>query len=430
MQQQPLAFTLVKTVVSARDDGKALSAALATAWDLLSTELSPAHRVIASEVKWAPNHQEDLRFIIEGIRKQFDKDPDLEGEFLAFLAEVEPFGEDEERATILPFVVGSIGNASVSPTHGDVTFEFDKLDVNPAPGSTVDPETSVEDALPEEPHVEPTVESPTIEDSIESLPEVEELPQVETASAKLLPESPITPASIVTPEASGSLLKYWPIAAGALLVAIISFGVWAYSGSTEEAAPAVIDPIETTIPKDTTAFNSPDDAAQNGIEFAPGNIQELIVDEDEVALEYSSPSIALLSRAVDSLRLAGDYAAALTQQQKLTDRIVKNGSTPEETAQAFSELAILYSSQENVLQAIVEQRKGLTFAREAYAKTDPILGRSHLKLAIFYAENEELHMARAHLQQARQIFGESQELISPTDLKKTEQLTERLLKAS
>jgi len=494
MQQQPLAFTLVKTVVSARDEGKALSPALATAWDLLYTELSPAHRVIASEVNWSPNHQEDLRFVIEGVRKQFEKDPDLESEFLAFLAEVEPFGQGENDSAILPVVIGITSGSSLTAPTGEISFDYDENEVSAAEANesifqelqTVYSE-GIEESVAQqvaEPELEmkgPEIEAPELsleteqtalkinlkgreENVFESNEGADQAPQAvepsneisslnpseiastvdETASAKVLEpaehigndsiledaipdESPAEP--LVKRDFTGleskqiSLLKYWPIAAIAFLIAALSFGIWTFS---DAEAVSEVSTEKTT----ETPLEKPKDLLEQTSKVVE---QEDLGEEDlpdEPPLVYSLPSLVELSNLVDSLRLKGDYASALKQQTKLTNRLVEVDSAPRETAQAYAELAILYASQENVLQAIVEQRTSLNYARQAFAKTNPAVGRSHLKLASFYTKSGELHMARAHLQQARQIFGDTQELISPTDLKASELISKRLEEAS
>jgi len=432
MQQQPLAFTLVKTVVSARDEGKVLSPALATAWDLLRTELSPAHRVIASEVSWAPKHQEDLRFVIEGVRKQFEKDPELEGEFLAFLAEVEPFGEGDDTDTaILPIVVGGSTASTLPPTATDANIVFEDL-------PTENTELSSSDELPE---LDPQTPENFIEE-IASAHEVEKAPtEIHNSDPQVsltdqLPTISKVEASPITKAFQGNrssspanhppvyeveterspYLKYGIIALSALVVATVAFSVWSFAGSdeTNEIPTPVVE--ESIIPVDTIVEQLPIKP--------PAEIKK------EPTVKYSAPGLARLSEKVDQLRQNGDYPGALTQQLNLAARLVAEDSPPLETAQAYSELAILYASQENILQAIVEQRKSLGFARLAFAKTDPALGRSHLKLASFYSDNGELHMARAHLQQARKIFGMAQELVSPTDLDKSAEVEQQILNAS
>lgn len=456
MQQQPLAFTLVKTVVSARDEGKVLSPALATAWDLLRAELSPAHRVIAAEVKWSPAHQEDLRFVIEGIRKQFEKDPDLEGEFLAFLAEVEPFGESEKKSSILPMVIGITSGSSIPSPKGTVEFAFENQDssVHATQGLEVEQppsdlsqdaefvkETPAQstletDEISVETNAEPLFsEASPIEDGLtpspteaasEGSPATELVAEVEKSVENLSLRQ--AQGGLSKPEdsqpiinaASASVLKYWPFVAAVFLIAAIGLGTWFFSDSPE-IQPTVQPATEISLTTDTIAENV---------------IEEIL--PEKPALEYSARNIARMSEKIDSLLLVGDYVSALTQQQVLTNRLETDDSPPQEIAQAYSELAILYATQQNILQAIVEQRKSLEFARKAFAttpqkeakKTDPSLGRSHLKLASFYTEIGELHMARAHLQQARHLFGEVQELISPTDLKATNQVAEKILKAS
>ena len=440
MQQQPLAFTLVKTVVSARDEGKVLSPALATAWDLLRTELSPAHRVIASEVSWAPSHQEDLKFVIEGVRRQFEKDPDLEEEFLAFLAEVEPYGKGDNDATIFPILGGITAGSDIPPTIGEIAFDIEtnELDVEqtPSPADSRQPDELLEPEVLDTPPVveQQPVELDTAEAITESLqfediePSLEEIdaPLEEVSDATEALESEPPPSLTERPnleavnlsdnpttlESSTALLRYWPFAAGILLVALLAFGAWIVTDSTSTKSIA-----ERVNSEQITSDTIVEQTEENNI-------------TTESSLEYSAPNTAKLSLAVDSLRKSGDYTTALATQRELAQILEEQHSPNEETAQAFSELAILYAAQDDALQAVVEQRKSLSFARQAFAKTDPALGRSHLKLASFYTDSGELHMARAHLQQARKIFGQAQELVTPTDIEKSEQVAERILNAS
>ncbi len=459
MQQQPLAFTLVKTVVSARDEGKVLSPALATAWDLLRTELSPAHRVIASEVSWSPTHQEDLKFVIEGVRKQFEKDAELENEFLAFLAEVEPFGKEEKEANILPILGGVATASDISPMIGEISFEVEAQEISINQSSILEPNQSKDEVLEHEissetplgeqiesegevlehenlsetsnqEQIEPETSEPTVESldneriehtaNLENDPNDQATEQLETTtqhfseslSGNLAQKKIALPTTTSTPSSALSLASYWPLAAGVLLVALTTFGLWTFSSPNETTAlPEVID--SQIILKDSISDQSSEvEAVVNSV------------------VEYSTLSTARLSQTVDSLRQRGDYQAALSKQIELAQLLEEEGSPDEETVQAYSELAILYATQNNFLQAVVEQRKSLAFARQAFAKTDPALGRSHLKLASFYSDTGELHMARAHLQQARKIFGQAQELIAPTDLENSEEVAEKILNAS
>jgi hypothetical protein len=441
MQQQPLAFTLVKTIVSARDEGRVLSPALATAWDLLRTELSPAHRVIASEVSWAPTHQEDLKFVIEGVRRQFEKDPELENEFLAFLAEVEPYRNRDNEATIFPILGVTAGGSEIPQTIGEIAIDIESkelnadVEINPAEDHQPD-ELLKADEVNEVPHIEhepieletahtpsesfqfADLDSPLEESDTPDIRVEEQTLAEDTVADESTVESKIQdvvvepPVSTSMHKSSGSMLSYWPVGAIALLIALVTFGVWMFSGQNPPPSiPDQLDPVfipSSVLPEDPVA----------------------VITESEPTPEYAEPNIARLSKTVDSLRQSGDYAGALKKQQELAQLLDKERASDKEKAQAFSELAILYAGQNNVLQAVVEQRKSLNFARQAFAKTDPALGRSHLKLASFYTDSGELHMARAHLQQARKIFGQAQELVKATDLEQSEKVAEKILKAS
>ena len=94
MPPQPLAFTLVKTVVTARDQGRALAPAFATTWAMLHDELQPEQRVLSEHVHWGPEHQEELRRVIEGVRACLGVDPALEAEIATFVSQHEALREE------------------------------------------------------------------------------------------------------------------------------------------------------------------------------------------------------------------------------------------------------------------------------------------------------------------------------------------------
>ena len=249
MQQQPLAFTLVKTVVSARDEGKVLSPALATAWDLLRTELSPAHRVIASEVSWSPNHQEDLRFVIEGVRKQFEKDPELEGEFLAFLAEVEPFGDGNDDTAILP----ALSSTAIGSEVVDIALDKQEAIVEPISAVEQHPillepevqqgilddsigeastkeEVNTLDETPEVDEPKTEVEEPEVQEPISEVDpinaEVDQVEQLETPREEKFTELEKRMPIETSENYLSRLLSFWPYALGAALFAVVAFIIW------------------------------------------------------------------------------------------------------------------------------------------------------------------------------------------------------------
>lgn len=107
MDHKRLAFTLLKTVVTARDGGREVPPTVATAWALLRAELRPAHRVISDEVGWRRDQQSDLKFVIDALTECFADDPVLAAEVRKLLesSRVHPGAVDaptrrEERVAV------------------------------------------------------------------------------------------------------------------------------------------------------------------------------------------------------------------------------------------------------------------------------------------------------------------------------------------
>ena len=376
MQQQPLAFTLVKTVVLARDEGRTLGPALATAWAMLFEELSAAHRMLFAELRWAPEHQDDLKLVIDGVRAYFQRDPDLEQEILAFLAEVEAYDEGEpEHLGALPVVLA--GGALPS------------LSVEPAPATrTVEPEHSPEPQ-----------------------PEAQPEPQARPASApEPQPEPAPTPTATlneVLPAPPAPATRYWPYALGAAVL-LLFLGAIAYF---------VTRPVVPSAPQEPVYPNT------DTLASAPG---EYVADEH---LATSLLVASVSDRHVDSLRAAGNYSQAYAQQLVRVDALDTDGASPRERALALAELATLASANRRPLAALEAQRASLLLLYEASA-TELLRGRAHLRMAHFYLLNDEPIMATAHQRQARQCFGQSSEPPSDRDLGLQRQVTEQLRLAS
>ncbi len=115
MSQQPLAFTLVKTVITARDEGRELAPAYQTAWDLLREEMSVDMRQLSEAVHWGPEYQSDLRSVIDSVRVCLTVDPALETEISTFVAEHEVIAQQAplpETSPIAPIQEPSAQDAA------------------------------------------------------------------------------------------------------------------------------------------------------------------------------------------------------------------------------------------------------------------------------------------------------------------------------
>lgn len=375
-QQQPLAFTLVKTVVCARDEGKPLSPALATAWAMLRGELPTAQRMLSEEVSWGPDHQTDLRLVIDGVRAQFARDPDLEDEFLTFLAEVPPFASDDpdERAFVLPLL--SVAGDGAGPSEPPTPPQQQPPTPQPAP-----------------------TPQPTLAPQPTPTPQPSPSPQ----PTPTLQSTPAPPASFLA-RYGGYLIA--GAAAAVVAVTVLALGL---NGEANDAEAPTSSASSVVVPAD------PRDSLRSS------NLPS-----GDPALS-DTDALADWDARVDSLRQAGDFVGAVRAQETLTRRLETTSATTPALRRALTQLAILHAATGNHRQAVVEARKSLDIA---YARADdtPRLatGRAHLRLARYYAELGETHMSQAHLRQARHVFGHAQVLATPEDRAVADRLAERL----
>ena len=387
MQQQPLAFTLVKTVVLARDEGRSLGPAMSTAWSLLHAELSPAHRMLCDEVHWAPEYQQDLKLIIEGVQDYFKRDPALKEEFLAFLAEVEPYEEATDRA-VLPLVL----SASSLPT-GDPRAAEELVTAEPL-------QESVELHVEQEPLVDVASQAPL---SAAATTEVAD-PPVQLTSE---PVSESTGSQNTSAQRRPTQLKHadreiWPfILAGAVLLGIfVTVYLLAHAGRPEpELNPLISQPEAQT-----------------------KALSEVTIDRTDELEKYAL--------AADSLRAAGNYQAAYVAQLALVDRIQQDGEQGAAYATALTDLASLASANNQALAALDAQREQLELLY-SWGEVDGLqLGRSHLRMAHFYLQNDELLLASAHHRQAQHFFASVRGELTPELRQEATELKQRLAAAS
>ena len=357
MQHQPLAFTLVKTVVTARDEARELSPPLATAWRMMAAELSPAHRVMSEEVNWNPAQQADLRFVIDGVRQQFDADPRLAEEVLAFLSEVETYADEEEvRSAMLAIGIGASASSGAQHTEGtSLSGSF--------------PEPDIAQSLPtagSRPITQSGVEADSIEDDV--------------VSSSTAPESGST---TVTAAGGGSL----PAVSLALAVALgVTYLIWARSAN-EATDPPPLD-LKAYF-EDSTDEVSAATFANLGYDYA-----------EPLA---NRPDYTDFERDARKLELELSSTAYPTPVAK-TERILELGNLLR-GASRHGEAAGAY------LRALERQYANATTDRIA-------LGRTHLLLARAYADAGRRVLSLAHLRQARHYFDQEQEIVAPSDLER------------
>ena len=381
MQQQPLAFTIVKTVVSARDAGRDLSPPLRTAWTLLRAELPPAHRVISDEVSWSQDHQHDLKFVIDGLRQQFVSDPALEQEVIRFLSEVELYNE-ADREAMLPVLALTLGGTSAPSTSLGTPIQPAELDVEPDANRS-----PAQEALAEG-RIQQTQPAESGEPATVAEPAVTAAPSVRRTSAN----------------SSGWQQTIGLATLGFAAVALIAFAALRSSDT------------ETGVSAEVTASADVDERASSTLSLG---------DDDATAAPHALAARTPDARRIDSLRAAGAFAAAYElAAARWAGSTFDDAATRHAVAAEASTLAAALG---RYADAVTHERQALDAAREAYGDRGVETGRSHLRLATYYRETGELLMAGAHLRQARHVFGQAQDIVAPGDRETADRLAETLL---
>ncbi len=364
MENQALAYRLVETVVGARDQGRQLPPALASSWLMLRAELPPAHRVLVQELSCEPEHESDLAFVVGGVEQAFRRDEELSVQFGLLLTELAELGavEADQRATV---------PASESDPGDPIAASYV---ADPTDHAAYVTEAAVGD------EAAPRSGAP--------------------AGTTRRPRS--TPNEYV-----------WPLAIGALLLALFALGVYLFAGGDEETTPAAGDdrPVETTQASLSRAAQPVDD-----IFALPDSDTNAVIAYVEIDHQLLPADDAPLLARVNQLFEARDYQAAIVEQKSLIDALDQQAASPASFADAWSLLAFLYNAAGDASFAVSCQRRSLEYARMAYGKHDTRLARVHIALAAYYREAESTTTARTHLEEGTLIYTQTEELIPPNEL--------------
>ena len=418
-EYQNLAFTLVKTVVQARDEGRSISTELEAAWEMLVEELQPAERMLASEVRWQADQQTDLRLVIEGFRRLFEGEPALGEEVETFLAESELFREREEEVPEEPEPALDIA-AVVEPP-------------------VVEPPV-VEPPVVEPPVAQPTVAESRVAESTVAQPTVVESPVVEPPAG--LP--PLPPRREPAPLAIERLphleevierepiVLHWPLVAALVGLSLL---VLLFAELSRER------PSRTRVVSSERAATviAPDSGLQVGPRETELALAPLPIPPDTSLV---GRTVALLDleaiRSEDSTRAArldsvlhwyrrGQVSRAATASQELLRPVDSILIEPWLRVQLVGLRAALLAADEQLPEALNTEREALRFGRSTELLAETLaLARVHLLLSALYLEDEQVHFARAHLRQASLLMRESPTRASSEDLAQAYLLERRL----
>ena len=427
-EYQNLAFTLVKTVVQARDEGRSISTELEAAWEMLVEELQPAERMLASEVRWQADQQTDLRLVIEGFRRLFEGEPALGEEVKTFLAESELFREREEVPEE-PEPALDIA-AVVEPPVVEPTVVEPRV----AESSVVEP-TVVESTV-----AQPTVAESRVAESTVAQPTVVESPVVEPPAG--LP--PLPPRREPAPLAIERLphleevierepiVLHWPLVAALVGLSLL---VLLFAELSRER------PSRTRVVSSERAATviAPDSGLQVGPREPELALAPLPIPPDTSLV---GRTVALLDleaiRSEDSTRAArldsvlhwyrrGQVSRAATASQELLRPVDSILIEPWLRVQLVGLRAALLAADEQLPEALNTEREALRFGRSTELLAETLaLARVHLLLSALYLEDEQVHFARAHLRQASLLMRESPTRASSEDLAQAYLLERRL----
>lgn len=406
MSQQPVAFTFVKTVVTAREEGRTLDDNLATAWAMLTEELDPGLATTARTVAWGPNHQEELRRLIDGIRGLFDREAELQEGIATLLNEGSRLHEivasEAERATDNNGTVPEQGLESESAVEADPRPEPEAEQVHsleparepeesePAPEITVAaPDENLGEVAEENLgyDIPMIVLDPDMEAAIEPATAAHEaaVPAALPPHATRIPESTPEPVEFQQRNATmpagvaaetSSKLPLLLAGLGALLLLLgVLYLFWSRSTSQSNVL------TETTSPSATTTT----EAASSSVASA------------------TAPSVA-------SLLTNGDLAGAKVAQRDYIVALEGSNAPPALRAEAFAILADLSIRTSQPIDAVAEQRRSLELTEEAHGENSVPAADAHLRLANNYVQTDERHMAEAHFRRGRKLLRDSSAL--------------------
>ena len=363
MDHKRIAFDLLKTVVSAQDEGRDLPARIDTTWALLRSELPPAHRVISDEVSWRRDQQSDLKFVIDALAARFEAEPALAREVGALL-------ELERAAASDPDPDPGRGESGKRMA-GDRVGEADRLEAVP-PEVPTQPSAAgdvpaVASAVPP-PADAMGVVGASAHPPATSSPAPPELRLGQEIAPR--PTAPRPKPAAISPKARTRLVAAVLTVAGALLVAAI-YVRWA-------AGPASV------IAASSSVVNLPAD--QRARQTTPVR--------ERLPVRRAAP------------RSVGDEARAAREAQLLeVERLEAAAAPAEQRSEAYATLASLSADRGLYREAVEAQRVGLELAYDADADDRLRLSRNHLALARYYDHTGQSVIARAHLRQARHLAG-------------------------
>ena len=480
MSQQPLAFTLVKTVVTARDEGERLAPAYRTAWSMVSAELDEPTRQLLDDLHWGPQHQLELRRVIDGVRRALSDDPALESEFSTFLAEhqslveslPEPSGElmldshaesttsrpdlhDTVRAEGIHFVHQDQQQAEELAHPPDVSVEPAGADVPPTTTAAVEAEVGAGQTV-DSTTDDSTLDSPTPQLPQRPIPMIvlepelwAELDEEEADEADLpaasAPEYAAPPAVVaeaplaaVEPSLEARLVEQARVSKDMPRAEVPPPAIPIFPDATQRSAPL--------------AKRSPQPAVKASLitllallllgllvyglyrllrpaptaELVTAPVAEQVAPADEPLSALPATLQPLLAVEAVSLSEAGDVAGARQVQQAYVEQLKVDNANTTTLASAMLSLAALTDAAGKPLAAVDIQKQSLALAKSAFGESSEAAGEAHLALAGYYLHANQEHMARAHLLQARFILDKSTSVQNPTRRANLQQLLDQL----
>ena len=454
MSQQPIAFTLVKTVVTAKDEGRALDPAIHTAWDMLREELGTPVQHLTHSVTWDPGHQEELRQMIDAVRDCFEADPALETEIKTLIDERERIG----RLAAVAY-----------PKPDDLPEES--------------PEESSEPPLSEEPSELVDTGSPEEREPAEDAGQMESRPDLPADYfAESVPASSVAASPTATPELDPILASLTSIP---MIVLDEDLSAEFDASEADEPPPlanAAPSPHRTS-PATTITTAAADRGARmfatrdsNGAippdampvvhkipyQAIPEPVRRPATNRDLTWLYWLLGGLALLLFAtavyltfrtptdatsestavpgaetpvslavataprVAELRESGDLIGARAHQDAYVKALADSNAPAELRAEALAQLASLAALTDAHLHAVTAQLQSLELTKEVAGVDSPAAADAHLKLASYYLDNGEPQMADAHFKQGRRLLTADGSQPSPEQASQIAQLSDRL----
>ena len=363
MDHKQLAFTLLKTVVSARDAGREPPPPVGTTWSLIRGELTPAERALSDEVVWSRDRQVELRALIGSLSARFDADPELAGETEGLLRNLPGAEPDvtsptqEKRTTLPPLGVVVQAAATTAPTDQPTTPQF--------PEVSTSGKTQQSDVL---------------------------------ASARTRPTPPLPPSppGLAPPQPAALAPRSRTLLVGSVLAVALSLASAAVVVTLRRGdAPVGREPSAQT---EVASTPTRPPRGQRG--------------------SLPLPGAEATAQTSEELRRAGAYREAWVAQRERVEQLDDADAPPAERSAAYVELATLSAANGSYLDAVEAQREGLELAYEAGAARGDVLAlsRHHLALGRYYHLTGQTTIARAHLRQARHYAGQAQDIAQADDL--------------